>query len=307
MAFALLLAFAVLRLTGFILEPRLSEEAIHSVTGERSRVMWPLAGDRPLRIITWNIERGVEFDAIAAVLEDLDADVMLLQEVDRFCARSAYRDVANDLAVALRMNFVSAGEFQEIGEGRRGAACISGQAVLSRMPIDEAAVVRFDDQASLKWRLNPAQPRRGGRVALRAATAGVTVYSLHLESGANEARRVNQVREIVADADHADGPVVIGGDFNNTGDAGSQLFFEMSLGGFTNHLSTSPTSHQRRRPIDWVFTRGMSGEANVVRAADASDHDPVIFTTRPRCVKASCRNRGNLRIQRQAPPAPRFP
>jgi endonuclease/exonuclease/phosphatase family metal-dependent hydrolase len=277
MTFALMLAFALLRLTGFIVEPRLSEEAIHAVTGEPSRVRWPLADDRPLRIVTWNIERGVAFDAIASVLEELDADIMLLQEVDRFCARSAYRDVAKDLAVALRMNFVTGGEFQEIGEGRRGVACVSGQAVLSRAPIDAAAVLKFDDQASLKWQINPAQPRRGGRVALRAAAAGVTVYSVHLESGANEPRRVNQVREIVANADHLGGPVIVGGDFNNTGDERSQMFFEMSLGRFVNTmLGGSVSQEERRRPIDWVFTRGIRGKAGVVRAPQASDHDPIV-------------------------------
>jgi endonuclease/exonuclease/phosphatase family metal-dependent hydrolase len=49
--------------------------------------MWTLGDGRPLRVATLNIERGIEFDAIAAVLDDLDADIMLLQEVDRFRTR----------------------------------------------------------------------------------------------------------------------------------------------------------------------------------------------------------------------------
>ena len=48
---------------------------------------------------------------------------MLLQEVDRSCRRTSYRDVPSDLAEALAMNWVAAGEFQEIGEGRGGALC----------------------------------------------------------------------------------------------------------------------------------------------------------------------------------------
>ena len=49
-----------------------------------------------------------------------------LQEVDRFCARSDYRDTAHDLAVALGMNWISGGEFQDIGEGRRRVPCMTG-------------------------------------------------------------------------------------------------------------------------------------------------------------------------------------
>ena len=64
------------------------------------------------------------------------------------------------------MNWVSGGEFQEIGEGRSGRAAITGQAVLSKQPIDGVEVLRFKAQARLKWSINPAQPRRGGRMTL---------------------------------------------------------------------------------------------------------------------------------------------
>ncbi len=275
----LLIAFALalLRLTGFIVEPRLDDEEIHAVSGEPSRIVAAAAADRPLTIVTWNIERGAKFDRIADVLATIDADVILLQEADRFCSRSDHRDVARDLAAQLRMNFITAGEFQEIGEGRRGRPCVSGQAILSRTPIDDAAAVRFADQATLKWRLNPAQPRRGGRMALRARTAGVTFYSVHLESGSDEARRANQVRELVEDASTAAAPVIIGGDFNNLGDAGTPMFGPLSANGFANALTVDALDQTvARRPIDWIFAKGAPVLARVLRAPDASDHDPVI-------------------------------
>ena len=277
MSILIAFALALLRLTGFIIEPRLEDDEIHAVSGEPSRVVWTMASNRPLTIVTWNIERGVQFDRIADVLATIDADVILLQESDRFCSRSDDRDVARDLAVQLRMNFVTAGEFQEIGEGRRGRPCVSGQAILSRMPIDDATAVRFADQATLKCRLNPAQPRRGGRIALRARTAGMTFYSVHLESGGDEARRANQVRELVEDASAASAPVVIGGDFNNVGDAGTPMFGPLSTSGFANALTVDAVDQTvARRPIDWIFSKGAVVQARVLRAPDASDHDPVI-------------------------------
>ena len=280
MAVLLALALWLFRVTGFLTEPMLTSDEIHAVAGEPSRTVWPLAPDRPLRVVTWNIERGVKFDAVQSVLGELDADVVLLQEVDRFCSRSDNRDVARELAVQLRMNYVTAGEFQEIGEGRRDRPCVSGQAILSRLPITDATTVRFEDQASLKWRLNPAQPRRGGRMALRARIAGALYYSVHLESGGDEQRRANQVRDILASVPSSDEPVIIGGDFNNVGGAKAGEHRRRRAAGFTNAMAPSAIERgAARRPIDWIFTKRLTATSEVVRAADASDHDPVIAQT----------------------------
>lgn len=281
MAFLLALALWLFRMTGFLTEPMLSSDEIHAVAGDPSRLVWPLASDRPLRIVTWNIERGVKFEAVQSVLQELDADVVLLQEVDRFCSRSDDRDVARELALHLRMNYVTAGEFQEVGEGRRDRPCVSGQAILSRLPIDDATTIRFEDQASLKWRLNPAQPRRGGRIALRARTAGAVFYSVHLESGTDEELRSRQIRDILTDVPSSgDEPVIIGGDFNNVGGPSSAMFSGLHTAGFTNATSEKAIERgEARRPIDWIFTKRMTATSAVIRAADASDHDPVIAQT----------------------------
>lgn len=273
----MLLAFvgALLRLAGFFTEPWLNDEDIHAVVGESSRVLWTKADDRPLSVVTWNIERGVHFERVAETLDALDADIILLQEVDRFCSRSDGRDVPRELAVRLRMNWVSGGEFQEIGEGRQGEPCVSGQAILSRLPLADAHVIRFDDQASMKWRLNPAQPRRGGRVALGAWTGGVLVYTLHLESGSDEVLRGRQVSELVEELGDGAAPVIVAGDFNNRGGLESSMFGPLAAAGFRSTL-TSDESSRARRSIDWIFVRDTEGQARVVRADDASDHDPVV-------------------------------
>ena len=48
---------------------------------------------RPLRVVQWNIERGYELDAAKTTLAELDADILLLQEIDIGCDRSDNRDV----------------------------------------------------------------------------------------------------------------------------------------------------------------------------------------------------------------------
>jgi len=101
-----------------------------------------------LRVICWNIERGIQFDPIRIALSEpqkfnsllardadtkdksLDAgqldvvkkqlellqpaDLLILNEVDYGVTRTDYRDVVHDLAKALNMNYVYGVEFLEI-------------------------------------------------------------------------------------------------------------------------------------------------------------------------------------------------
>src|SRR4030095_12566589 len=99
-----------LRVFGFMSDPWLSNNEIHRIIGDPARVERPWTAPRELDVVTWNIERGSAFDAVLSVLRGLDPDVVLLQEVDRDCQRTGYRNVARDLATALNMNEVGAGE-----------------------------------------------------------------------------------------------------------------------------------------------------------------------------------------------------
>lgn len=97
-----------------------------------------------LRVVQWNIERGLEYDAIRLAFSDaagfgrlLDstayprrsekrklilqqvallkqADVLVLNEVDYGMKRTGYRNVAADLASALGMNYAYGAEFVEV-------------------------------------------------------------------------------------------------------------------------------------------------------------------------------------------------
>jgi endonuclease/exonuclease/phosphatase family metal-dependent hydrolase len=99
---------------------------------------------RFLRVVMWNVERGLEYDAIRLAFTDAagfarlidssayprgsekrkfilqqvqllkQADVVVLNEVDFGMRRTDYRDVAADLASALRMNYAYGVEFVEV-------------------------------------------------------------------------------------------------------------------------------------------------------------------------------------------------
>lgn len=278
-----LVVFNVFRLTGFVTEPLLDGKQIHAVVGEPSRVV----ADRPipedLRVVSWNIEQGTRYERIREALAALDADVYLLQEVDRGVRRSDYRDVARDLAHDLELNWVFAGEFQEIGQGRRSTAAITGQAVLSRYPIERAVALRFKNQAKLRWHLDPIQPRRGGRMAIRAESAGVLLYNAHIESARNDEFRSKQIDEVLVDHRQLSStpPVVFAGDFN-TGDPPHESIIVRQVveAGFVDALGTADgerrTSINHIDPLDWIFVRNaVARSGRVIDVPRASDHFPL--------------------------------
>ena len=109
-----------------------------------------------LRVATWNIERGLEFDAVKAALAndqrffrrltpamrssnfDLNAvldqarrlsraDIVVLNEVDWGLKRTNYRNVARDLALATHMNYAYAVEFVEVDPLTLGTETLEGE------------------------------------------------------------------------------------------------------------------------------------------------------------------------------------
>jgi endonuclease/exonuclease/phosphatase family metal-dependent hydrolase len=282
-----LFAIAIFRLAGHFTDPRLTTEQIHQVVGEASG-MPTITTERPLRVATWNIEHGTQFGNISEELVRIDADVLLLQEVDMFCRRSGNRHVARDLAAVLHMNWVFAGEFQEIGESTGNVAALTGQAVLSRFPITDASSLVFDTQAKLRWKLSPIQPRRGGRMTLVGRTAGIRLYNTHIESGGDDELRKRQLDEILqaqARSVRSDEPVMIAGDFNNPPQATSMMFKGLTAERFIDALGRDPervTSIRHHYPIDWIFLRNLTAEEGyVVQTRQASDHYALVTKLHP--------------------------
>jgi len=76
----------------------------------------------PLRVVTYNIERGRRLDNILARWREHHArhnDVLLLSEADIGMARSGNRHVVREFARALGYSWVFAAEFRELTKGSR--------------------------------------------------------------------------------------------------------------------------------------------------------------------------------------------
>jgi endonuclease/exonuclease/phosphatase family metal-dependent hydrolase len=251
----------------------------------------------PIRVLSWNIERGLKFSAIRDFLRTADADVILLQEVDLNVRRTEHRDVALELARSLSLNYVFGREFQELGAGSKASPAHHGLATLSPWPLENGRILRFRHQSNFwepRWYVpkhEVFQRRIGGRIALVAEVVicrqRLVTYNLHLESRGKDVLRLEQLREALEDArQHTQSSlVIVGGDFNlNTinGDAGEILrttgFHDaVRLPGFPTTIGRVP--FHPARCIDWIYVSGeVRSEGQVHKSIRASDHRPISAT-----------------------------
>lgn len=159
------------------------------------------------RVATYNIhkcrglDRRVRPKRIAAVLKEIDADVVALQEVvgmdEVERERNQVRAIAEDLGADFR-----------IGENRRLHGAAYGNAVLSRLPIVA------NHNHDLSW--HRYEPRGCLEVAVAVdAQTTLQTFNVHLGTGFFERRyQGHRLLEVIAGDVNPSSPRVILGDFN---------------------------------------------------------------------------------------------
>jgi len=251
---------------------------------------WVLIAPAPApaqTIVTYNIHAGKDADGkanlvrVAAALDTVGADVVLLQEVDRGTRRSGGED---QLATLERLTGLH-GAFARSLDFQGGAY---GIAVLSRWPIARAETLPLPAE--------PPQERAGGayepRVALFAeltTPAGTLhVVNTHLGAGSGTYRRQELVallagihRRIPAGA-----ALVVGGDFNAAPESDVYGAVTLSLDDAWAACGdgpgyTYPAAEPDRR-IDYLFLRAVACATAAVCPGAASDHRALVVELGPR-------------------------
>ena len=248
-----------------------------------------------IRVVDWNINRGLQLSGIIEFLSSTKADLILLQEVDLNARRTRHVNIAREISQKLEMNYVFGREFQELSQGPRTSPAYHGQATLSPWPLSQCRILRFRRQSSF-WRprwflpeIPPFQERIGGRMALvsNVTVAGRTLvaYNLHLESRGNDNLRCSQLEECLKDADHykSGTPIIVAGDLNLdasrsvAADIIRQANFHRPFS--DQHVRTTPprSLFDRGQVIDWIVSRGSikTVSLQVCTSVSASDHYPL--------------------------------
>jgi endonuclease/exonuclease/phosphatase family metal-dependent hydrolase len=263
-------------------------------SGNSSVPRWSPFSPESVRVVSWNIDRGSKLRRVIEFLAGEKADIVLLQEADLNARRTHHINVAREIAQKLAMNYVFGREFQELTQGTKTSPAYHGQATLSRWPLSNCRIIRFQRQSHF-WRphwflpeIPPFQERLGGRLALvsDANIAGKTIvtYNAHLESRGDDQLRCSQLEEVLADSKRhtSNTAVLLTGDFNmdvSQGPAADAITRAQFQDAFANHHEpTTPGSFlEHGRIIDWIFTRGRvrSIKPFVHRSVSASDHYPL--------------------------------
>lgn len=248
-----------------------------------------------IRVVDWNIDRGLRLSAVVEFLAAIKAELVLLQEVDLNARRTQCLDIAKEIAQQLQMNYVFGREFGELSQGTKTSPAYQGQATLSRWPLSNARVIRFREQSKFwrpRWYLPRSpifQERLGGRIALvaeiHAGTRTLVTYNLHLESRGGERLRRAQLREVLADAQRYSQkvPLIIAGDLNldasqdRVAAGTSRAMLLNAFSGIRVPTTTPRSIFDHGRVIDWLFTRGplQVAQSTVHRSVRASDHYPL--------------------------------
>jgi endonuclease/exonuclease/phosphatase family metal-dependent hydrolase len=258
--------------------------------------LWP---PQTVRVVNWNIDRGLRLPQIADFLESQQADLLTLQEADLNAKRTHRRNIAEELARALGMNYVFGYEFQELTQGSRTSPAYHGQATLSRWGFKTSRIIRFQAQSNFwrpRWFLphtQPFQERLGGRIALvtEVDVMGLTmvVYNLHLESRGDDNLRVAQMGEVLGDLASYKSrlPALVAGDLNcDISEGQTSALIEQAgvrnIFGQSRSRTTPGGLLGNGRSIDWALMSGPveSTSAQVHSNVSASDHYPLSFTLR---------------------------
>lgn len=273
-----------------------------------AQVAEPRAGPRPLRIMSYNIKHGqtnasctqppsipgqppfpdcnLDLQASIAVMRAHSPDIVGVQEVDRFWARSAYQDEPAELAAGLGLeHYCYAANLDHQPDSHANVPHQYGTVIISRFPI-------LDCSNTLLRRTGTNEQRGLTRALINVHGVPLQFYNTHLHTTA--ADRLMQTEDIAAVVDAAPaGPKVLVGDFNARPPAAEMVpifsrFLDAWLeagaptaenpNGFTSpsRLTGFPTSR-----IDYAF---VSFEVTVtlayvpidIQTRLAADHYPVV-------------------------------
>lgn len=239
-----------------------------------------------LDVLVFNIHAAKDaagvhnLERVAEVVRATGADVVLLQEVDRFTTRSGGEDHVARLATLTGMHSAF-GKTLDYQGGQYGIA------LLSRWPIVRDTLYHLP--------IDPPQPRAGGsyepRGALYAAILAdgdtLHVFNTHLDASRTDAYRRQEARallDLVAPLLSRGAPVMIGGDLNSLPE--SAVLELLTAGDLrdpwpacgTGHGFSFPDSLPVRRIDYLLLPTTLTCTSARVLDTGPSDHRAVLFS-----------------------------
>lgn len=243
------------------------------------------------KLVTYNIHRAIGLDRrfsperIADIINTLNADIVMLQEVDYGVPRSNELDLAATLADMCNYPYQATGYNVSLKKGYYGNATLSRFPIVGETNID--LTVDNKKKRGCQHTLIDLDESRNDRLML-------DVFNLHLGLSAKE--RQKQAGILFKSPEFSninpDYPCIVGGDFNDWRSLLRALFIigrdfqcatdRTTIRGNEKAIKTYP-SFSPRGGLDRVYYRGGLKALNAHRskiktAKIASDHLPIVVT-----------------------------
>jgi endonuclease/exonuclease/phosphatase family metal-dependent hydrolase len=217
-----------------------------------------------LRAATFNIKHGTDRDGkvdlprMSAACSSLLADVLAIQEVDRFARRTRYRDEMRVIAKATGLQAV-------FGEAARRRWRTYGNLLLARGPIRDVEVLKLP-------RPNAGEQRVAILAQVSVNGSWLSVGATHLSFRAGEGEV--QLNTVLDALDRRDGPRLLLGDLN----LGPEVVEPAVTAAGYRLAPTGPTfpASSPRTRIDFVAVSGLEVLAASTPEPGVSDHLPVV-------------------------------
>lgn len=180
------------------------------------------------RLTAWNLERGICFEGIIKTLKEhpqlLETDILLAPETDLGMARTQNRNVAQELARELNMDYFFGPCYLNLAKGAgleaeakdENSLGLHGNAIFSRYPLKDFHLIRLPNS---KDKMKGREKRIGSQQALVATVClpkgDLRVVCLHLDAFSSQRHRLDQMLQILSFLDALPPlPTLLGGDFN---------------------------------------------------------------------------------------------
>lgn len=227
-----------------------------------------------LRVLSYNIRHGrgmdkkVDLDRIAKVIDNTSPHLVALQEVDINVKRSGELDTAAILGKKLEMEH-RFGKFMAYQGGEYGLA------ILSKFPIIESTVHPLPAGSEPRVALEV-------QVDLPAADGGTTRCSfvcVHFNWTRDDQARFEQAKTLIEVLRERPHPVIIAGDYNDVRGSRTLEAFAAEYH-FPETVGPTFPSVNPSKEIDFISYRGLPTTATkqVIAEELASDHRPLLAT-----------------------------
>jgi endonuclease/exonuclease/phosphatase family metal-dependent hydrolase len=240
-----------------------------------SKVSIPTMKKEHLKLMTYNIRHAkgldnvVNLERIEQEIRLSGADIVALQEVDRYLPRSQFTDQVRSLALELQMDYSF--------EPTLSLALMQyGNAVLSKYPIVATSFVPLPG-----W----GEPRTMMTTTVSIDGREIDIVNLHLGVYAHE--RAKQFAVVLTEMEKRKTPSILMGDFNMTMESEQLLSLQKILYGIP--LDEPGSTVLGGGQIDHIFANfPMATERVYTLPGNASDHLPVVaeMSWRPELLKS---------------------